>query len=86
MPMASSNPVRKVLADAKRVKMKVFLTCKCLTCEHEHTHRITWFERLDFNCPDCGGKLVQEPLVQMTQSAVKSVNEALKRFANPSRK
>jgi peptide subunit release factor 1 (eRF1) len=78
------NPVRKILADANRAKAKIELTSKCLNCGHSYTHKLPWFERMDFRCPDCGGTIDQEPLRQMALSAAQGLKNTLSQLTNRS--
>ena len=73
------DPEAKVLSDAKKASAKIDLTTICKGCGKSFTHKLPWFQKKKFICPDCGGVLDDEPLRKMAVSAAEALRDAIKK-------
>jgi len=76
--MSDTDNIQRLCAEAIQANAAKQFTTKCLVCGKSHTQSLHWLQTHKFKCPDCGGKLDDKPLHQITLSVLKKLQSSSK--------
>jgi peptide subunit release factor 1 (eRF1) len=63
---------------AKAAAAAIQITAQCTTCGISYTENFPWFKENEFNCPECGGAIDEQPFVDFANQAFERL-KALKK-------
>ena len=65
--------IQEQCAEALRANANKIFSAKCHTCGKSCKQSLSWLQKEKFKCPNCGGKLDDKPLHQITLSVLQKM-------------
>lgn len=53
----------------RKVAEGIKITTQCLSCGISYSENFPWFKEEEFICPECGGTLDDEPILEFAREA-----------------
>lgn len=67
-----------IRARGQKVAEKITVTSQCLSCGISYTENFPWYKENEFICPECGGEIDDQPIIEFAKQAFERLREMKK--------
>jgi predicted RNA-binding Zn-ribbon protein involved in translation (DUF1610 family) len=54
---------------AQAAAAQIEITAQCTSCGITYTEKFPWYRENEFNCPECGGTIDEQPFIDFANQA-----------------
>jgi len=54
---------------------QVVISSQCLSCGIHYSETFAWYREQEFNCPECGGPIDDNPIIEYAQQAIERLRK-----------